>query len=538
MKSKLKQLLVFFCLQALAINGFTRGVVPRDESEGFSGKVFLISIGVNDYSRSGNLSNLMSAESDAERFRERLKKDSSVKQVVAYNFSSRHTKSDIIAAFEAISGSAAAKDAFVFFCAVQSLDGKIYLSDNSTIAATELFQLSQNIYASRQLFYLDACHGDQFTGILKRKLMSHPEESAIGDLNRIVLAIRGMAMENREGGFFTLSYARNPDIRLMDVFSKRNSRQIRLLHQLYTSLETMTDKMTIDFFSERDYYSTVTATETEVRSTIKPTGVTKEETKQAKKKIRKGETLSLIIGCSSFDHFTGLGNTLNDAIAIRNTLETKYRHKTILLQDPTYSGFRSELASIKKEYEFEEGSQFLLFAATHGAKDENGTGMMIFKDSKWEDGFLEKAYSLVSIKKAVSQLDCTNSLMLIDICHSGTMFDEGGCVKPAAIEIPVNSPVFASNDNGSPAFKNFLNQKTNLFIGSASDQEAADGTGDHSPFATVVIRFLESNRLPVIDSYHLQQTIQRQVMNEGAISIPMFCAYACRDDGRFLFIQK
>jgi hypothetical protein len=54
----------------------------------------------------------------------------------------------------------------------------------------------------------------------------------------------------------------------------------------------------------------------------------------------------------------------------------------------------------------------------------------------------------------------------------------------------------------------------------------------------VVISFLESNKLPVIDSYHLKKSIEEKIMQEGAISFPTFCSYNCKPDGRFLFIRK
>jgi hypothetical protein len=513
------------------------GVSPANSKEGFSGKVYLIAVGVNDYSRVRSFRSLSTAEKDAIQFRERLKKDSSIKTVTAFNFDSKHSKADVLAAFDEIAKIADPADALIFFAAGQSFDGKLFLSDSSTLSASELFRKSETIFAIRQLFYLDACHGEQFTGDLKRQLMKRPDESALGNLNRIVLGVKGNAYEMRDGGVFCLSYTKS-NIKLMDIFSKLNRLQVRVLNDLYYQIEKMMPMMSIDFFSEKEFYTAVMPSkQSDTRATITG-GVTSDKEEKKKIRIRKGETLSLLIGCKNFTYFNALGNTLNDASRIKTILEKKYRHKTVLLEDPTFAQFRETLFSLKEDYEFEEGSQFLFYAATHGAKDENGSGAMVFKDSKMEGKFLEKTYSLTSIKKAISQLSCTNTMMLIDICHSGTMFDDGTCIKPNAIEIPVTSPIFTTAGADGPAFRNFLNQKTNIFIGSSTDQEAADGKTDHSPFATVVLRFLEQNTLPVIDSYHLQSTIQQNVMKEGAISIPMFCTYACKDDGRFLFIRK
>jgi hypothetical protein len=537
MPNAVRLFVLLIVLQLANVPLLFAGVSPVNSKEGFSGKVFLIAVGVNDYSKVKPFHSLGSAEMDAINFRERLKRDSSITSVTAYNFDSRHSKADILNAFNEVAKLARPEDAFIFFCAGQSFDSKLFLADSSTLTGNELFTKSESIYATRQLFFLDACHGEEFTGTVKRQLMTRPEESAIGNLNRIVLGIKGFAFETREGGVFTLSYTRS-NIKIMDMFSKWNRLQVRVLNDLYTQMEKMTPSMSIDFFSEKEFYTSVMPQrETDTRSII--TGkVTAGSSEKKKVHIRKGETLSLLIGCKNFSYFNSLTNTLNDAREIRQVLENNYWQKTILMEDPTFVEFREMLFSIKEDYEFDEGSQFMFYAATHGAKDENGTGTMVFKDSKMEGKFLDKTYSLTSIKKAISQLNCTNSLMLIDICHSGTMFDDGTCVRSNAIEIPETSPIFTTKGTDGPAFRNFLNQKTNIFIGSSTDQEAADGKTGHSPFATVVIRFLQQNNLPVIDSYHLQAAIQQNVMKEGAISIPMFCTYACKDDGRFLFIRK
>jgi len=533
----LRSCTLILLLLLLEINFCKAGVSPASEREGFSGKVFLIAVGVNDYSRVKPFRSLGSAESDAINFGERLKKDSSIKTVTAYNFDSRHSKADILTAFDEVAKIATPADALIFFCAAQSFDGRVFLSDSTTLSANELFHKSEIIYATRQLFFLDACHGEQFTGNLKRQLTTRPEESAIGNLNRIVLGVRGNAYETREGGAFSLSYIKS-SIKIMDIFSKRNRLQVKVLNDLYNQLEKTISTMTIDFFSEKEFYTAIMPErQSDTRVVIKG-NVSTDNNEKKKVRIKKGETLSLLVGCKNFTYFNSLKNTLNDATQIKHVLEQNYWHKTILMEDPTFIEFREMLFSIKENYEFEEGSQFLFFAATHGAKDENGSGTMVFKDSKFEGKFLDKTYSLTSIKKAISQLNCINSLMLIDICHSGTMFDDGTCIQPNAIEIPETSPIFTTKGSDGPAFKNFLNQKTNIFIGSSTDQEAADGKTDHSPFATVILRFLENNKLPVIDSYHLQSTIRQNVMKEGAISIPMFCTYACKDDGRFLFIHR
>ncbi|MFC2106868.1 caspase family protein, partial [Bacteroidota bacterium] len=511
------------------------GIVILNKQSEFSGKVHLIAIGINDYSKT-IFSDLKSAEQDAINFRSRLKKDSIIVELSEYLFFSKATKLEILDSFKTIAQNSMQNDVFIFYSgSMASSNGEILLSDASTISAEELFFASQNIICTNQLFFIDACHGELLINNLKQKLIRNPEESTISNSNRIILAVNGLVYETSNGGYFTLSYTENPTINILDLFSTSSRVITNFMSEFFSYTDTLPENVKFEsvFFSEREFVTTAIKNIESSR-----TGVLDTYDEGQINTIRKGETLCFIIGCEDFDVFNSLSNTVNDAKSLVEILETQYYSRIIYLENPTCNEFRKRFMEIKNEYLFEDGSQFLLFAATHGGKDESGVGQMIFKDSYYDQGLIQNTYSLASIKKAVSQLNCTNSLMLIDICYSGTMFDDGTCNMPNAIEIPINSPVFQSIGPGSPIFKNFLNQKTNLFIGSSLDQEATDGTGDHSPFTLVLLEFLSKNTLPAIDSYHLGNDIRNNVMKKGSISIPMFCTYSCKDDGRFLFIKK
>lgn len=509
----------------------------KSQATNFTGKVYVISVGINDYSKLKRISSPVSCESDAISFVERIKKDTIFKKVVSFLFLSEASKTKINNAFDTIASKAKPGDVFILFNASQGWDGKIILSDSSTISSSEVFSMSQKIACVNQLFYLDISEGDMFINKLRQKLTKNPEESSIGNLNRIIISVKGLAFETKEGGAFTMSYTKNPQINIMDAFASKKRTQIKFLNALYSASDSTFPKLEIDFFSERDFYKMILHEDEETRGTNMPN---KANDNTPLKTIVKGKTLCFIVGCQNFDKFDFLPNTLNDATKIKEIMANKYYTEIIFLPNPTSAEFRLKLREITSTYKFEEGSQFLFFAATHGAKDENGDGVMVFKDSYYEDKLIQNTYSLSSIKRAVMQLNCTNSLILLDICHSGTMFNDGSCVKPNPLQIPKTSPIFNQTfSTGTAAFKNFLNQKTNIFIGSSNDQEAADGKGEHSPFATVLIDFLNENSLPVIDSYYLQKDIEDNVMSKGAISIPQFCTYGgCQPDGRFLFITK
>jgi hypothetical protein len=230
---------------------------------------------------------------------------------------------------------------------------------------------------------------------------------------------------------------------------------------------------------------------------------------------------------------------MNDVEDVGKILMQKYNTKTVFLADITYDAFRDTLNRIKEKYTFEQGSQVLFFCASHGFKDPFGVGYLCFTDTRVIDR-IDNAYALQVLKQVITSFGATNTLMLMDICYSSLAFEKQDCVDPDAIEFPLNNPIFTSPFNRkSPAYKNFLNQESNLYFGSSRDQEASDGAGRNSPFAKTIISFLSDNNLPVIDSQHLQNSIAVRVPAEKAISLPFFCSYNCdRSDGRFLFIRK
>jgi hypothetical protein len=359
-----------------------------------------------------------------------------------------------------------------------------------------------------------------------------------------------MSYEGDEGGNFTMSYVKNESISIFDVFSDIDRKKIFLLNEMYGYKNNGQHNITIKMFSERDYFKTLeedmmTQSRSGKQTAQKDSSKTAPGTTTAIiqngepiTSIKKGETLCFIVGCREFENFDNLSNTVNDARKVKDILDSGYLTKIIYLENPTYEEFCEKFYAVKN-IQFEEGSQFLFYAASHGTKDESNVGQLVLKDSYSKGGAGYNYFALPSLKRFVANLKATNTILFLDICHSGTMFEENTCIKPAPLKIPKDNRVFTAKfDEKSPAFNNFLNQKTNLFFGSSVDQQAADGKKSNSPFATVVINFLTNNPLRVMDSEYLQEDITKNIMNEGAESIPMFCSFQCKDDGRFLFIKR
>jgi hypothetical protein len=293
------------------------------------------------------------------------------------------------------------------------------------------------------------------------------------------------------------------------------------------------------FFSEKQFVDDFMDNEMNKRVIILEN---QESVANKKIKIERGETLSIILANQNFNIPSWyLPNTMNDAVKIESLLRSRYKTKTILLSNMKYQSFLDTLDKIYENYEFVKGSQLLFFAASHGLKDKRyPIGYLIFTDS--DPSNLEPtSVEMQNLKRKLTSFGATSTLMLMDICHSGLAFSTEICSEPNKDTIPLNNTMYKMDfSSRNPLYKNYLNEKVNLFFSSSRDQEAADGTGPNSPFATVIIKFLEENKSPIIESYYLQEKINNEVFSYGAFSHPKFCRFDCESlpEAKFLFIKK
>lgn len=541
-------ILIFFVVSNQSWASF----LIRDKVNGFSefsGRAYVISIGVDKYINSEF--NLRFCQSDADYFLKSIEKDKSIKEILKFSIRNDGTKEQLKSAFYEVTKNATKQDLFIFFYSGMVVDNSFLLTSEE-LEFEEIFTLSQNIFADRQIYISDASNGKQFNISFQQFLKEKPLEKLSTKTDRILISLKDYAMEldkganlkdsTFSGGQLTGSIS-NSIYSFSSLFNSLE-RSDRFwtdykfdLYQTYkvdsTSDQSVQFNENIFIFSEQDYLKEIKQESIQRGNIYINDRIIDKNTE-----IKKGETLSIIIGNQNFQELNKLPNVMNDIMKIDSILTEKYITKNILLKDISYKDFRDTLNYIKQIYTFEEGSQILFVAASHGLKDDFGLGYLSFTDTKLDDN-MATSFELQNLKRVISSFGATNTLMIMDICHSGLAFEENNCVSPNTPEIPLKSIIFNSPfSQDSPAYKNFLNQESNLYFGSSRDQEASDGSGPNSPFATVIISFLENNKMPVIDSFHLQKSIENRIMEEGAISFPTFCSYNCKPDGRFLFIRK
>ena len=185
--------------------------VDSSKYSSFSGRVFLISIGVDHFNHiNGRSSVIRYGQSDAKNFERYLEIDTSIKKIIKFSFRDNSNKKEIIEAFNEIATKANQSDLFMIYYAGMSTNGNILLTDDS-LSSVDVFNLTQNIFCERQLMFIDCDNGDAFLKGLKREIKNKPNEKINTKIDRVLFYTSNVANEgvkikcdtSYNGGLFT-----------------------------------------------------------------------------------------------------------------------------------------------------------------------------------------------------------------------------------------------------------------------------------------------------------------------------------------------
>ena len=458
-------------------------------------------------------------------------------------------KNSIIKAFNNVKNQMHFDDAFVFH--FSGMGGTIkntevstlfFSSDTSTFTAEDLFQLSEIINGNNQLFLLDACQ-DNFVNQFKSEILNSKINSQLINRNRILLAIKGIAVDNYKGtggGALTHSFVNN-NIPFNQVFSFDSREKNEYDYNIYNGTTELKEDRFINFeiFRESDYYDVKFKEKNKSRGVI----VTSEEKVDLKSnKISKGQTLSVVVGINAYPNISPLTNPLLDAEKIAKILESQYGHKVILLKDINYMTLSDSLLAVIEKYEFVEGSQFLLYFAGHGGFNKyDNSSCLLFRDSKLNSsGIFDNAMSSAMLKGLINQIKATRTMVIIDACHSRKLTEE--CKEAECMALD------QSKQFDEKVMDSYLKSPGKVIFTSANVfQEASDGDPyKFSPFANAFIASLEERSLRKIEfdskaiykdmlNYQADKTKNKHFQSEMK-----YCSYndSNKDDDRFIFIPK
>jgi hypothetical protein len=160
----------------------------------FSGKVFVISIGVDKYT---NFSDLRFCQSDADYFLKSLQKDTSIKEIIKLAFRNYGTKEELTLAFNEVIQNANVNDLFIFYYA-GIYNGKSLQLTNEELKYEDVITLSQNIHAKRQVYILDTMDGEQYEIAFKQFSKQKPFEKKSNEINKIFISNKGISYDSAE----------------------------------------------------------------------------------------------------------------------------------------------------------------------------------------------------------------------------------------------------------------------------------------------------------------------------------------------------
>lgn len=544
-------------------------------------RIFLISCAADKYTPP--LSNLQNCKSDAQRIikyfeksKELEKQIEELKVLITKNSNELHkaklnslqlllcktpvifvdslydykmNKSSIIKAFKNVKNQMRFDDAFVFHFA--GMGGTIkntevstlfFSSDTTTFTAEDLFQLSEIINGNNQLFLLDACQ-DDFVNQFKSEILNSKVNSQLINRNRVLLAIKGIAVDNYKGtGGAVLTHAFvNNNIPFNQVFSFDSREKNEYDYNLYNGTTELKEDRFINFeiLRESDYYDVKFKEKNKSRGVII---TTKEKVVEKPNTISKGQTLSVVVGINAYSNLTPLTNPLLDAEKVAKILESQYGHKVILLKDINYMSLADSLLAVREKYEFVEGSQFLLYFAGHGGFNKyDNSSCLLFRDSKLNSsGIFDNAMSSAMLKGLINQIKATRTMVVIDACHSRKLTEE--CKEAECMALD------QSKQFDEKVMDSYLKSPGKVIFTSANVfQEASDGDPyKYSPFANAFIASLEERSLRKIEFD--SKTVYKDMLNYQADksknkhfqSEMKYCSYndSNKDDDRFIFIPK
>jgi len=458
-------------------------------------------------------------------------------------------KNSIIKAFNNVKNQMRFDDAFVFH--FSGMGGTIkntevstlfFSSDTSTFTADDLFQLSEIINGNNQLFLLDACQ-DNFINHFKSEILNNKVNSQLINRNRVLLAIKGIAVDNYKGtggGALTHAFVNN-NIPFNQVFSFDSREKNEFDYNLYNGTKELKEDRFINFeiFRESDYYDVKFKEKNKSRGVILST---EEKLVEKPNTISKGQTLSVVVGVNAYSNLTTLTNPLLDAEKIAKILESQYGHKVILLKDINYMSLADSLFAVIEKYEFNEGSQFLFYFAGHGGFNKyDNSSCLLFRDSKLNSsGIFDNAMSSAMLKGLINQIKATRTMVVIDACHSRKLTEE--CKEAECMALD------QSKEFDEKVMDSYLKSPGKVIFTSANVfQEASDGDPyKYSPFANAFIASLEERSLKKIEfdskavykdmlNYQSDKTKNKHFQSEMK-----YCSYndSNKDDDRFIFIPK
>lgn len=524
--SRILSFLLLIFISALAI----AGIEPRSslrQTHIASGDLYILSIGIDDYTRTSHGKKYRFCKSDAQDISSKIHReylsleppDSLERGAVnEYTLLNENANAFMVReVFRTISQKARPEDHFIFFFAGITMDisGKEYLipyydtatqptaDSTAPISIEQLASWMEAIGAKNQLIISEAGQGAKFAKDLMKHLF---ENNAIlaseSDRNRIILTTKDWGLEYTnvcgtgvQSGY--LAHFLINRLNVFDAFDRFNRFEFDIMNEemhcpelnyklrLYTELK-----------KEEDYRWLLVNHQLKLKSRGIEVEEVEDSTASEEKYIPKN--YALVISTNDYPRgkpsWGKLENPRSDALAIAELLESKYGFDVIRKHNPSKDSVTWEIKKLKRS--LHETDKLLVFIAGHGYFDKDyNDGFLIFNDGIClndgaDDSDLDSYLPMTKLNNLVNSMPCKNVFIIFDVCFGAT-FD----VFAKDISLSDYKRLIIDGNKES-----FYSRKDSLIsriymasgIAEVPDQWSLDLR--HSPFAGKLIKALEEEK--------------------------------------------
>ena len=244
-----------------------------------------------------------------------------------------------------------------------------------------------------------------------------------------------------------------------------------------------------------------------------------------------GNFYALIIGNNDYAYLPNLKTSVNDAKAVSEVLKTRYGYHTTLLINANRHQMMTAFNELRKT--LTEKDNLLVYYAGHGDIDksnQNAYWLPIDAETNNTANWLSND----NITEYLNVISAKHILVIADSCYSGAMSQN------SIVRLPKEMP----EDKREKWLNFMMNRKARTVMTSGGVQPVLDsGSGNHSIFASALLRALKANKGLMVD-YELYRVTAKQVKQSASLvgfqQMPQYSAlqHAGHEGSPFFFIPR
>jgi len=553
------------------------------------GKVFILSIGINEYKSSDASLKFNNTASDARYFAQLVREQCDSIPVTEFILLNENaTRDSVISVLNYINNNSNPEDHFFLNFSGFSLEqlneigiDEIYfylftndqidvrnpkLGENHQLSLSALQGLMQFMPAKNQLIFTEAGPNPNFKRIFLNTMLESDEDlNALFQRNRVLMMPRNMGLdqtyckgERIEKGpllyLLSTTLKENPELDLFDIFSEEI--EVRKNFEFSLTKAEIFCEMASTMYC-KIYFERELAEESGLKVQNEP------EPKQGKVKFNPGAQLgisyALIVSVNSYLPDSGWKNLYNpeiDAEELSKMLDNGYNFNVTHLKDPTQSELMDTLYKIAKQ--LKQNDQFLFYFGGHGYYDTTffKDGFFVLSESRNPemDPTKQSYLPFSSLRGIFDNLKSEQVMVIVDACFGGS-FDE-------RITTSTNQSVYdpmqnirlmeqLNMNNGSEKnseaitlqyedvtigsfVRSTLERKTRVMLAAGSNKVPEGYKGKHSPMTFRLLHLLGNSggEKPFLTSTNLYDAVKLLPSKPVLGSLP-------RDEkGEFIFFPK